>query len=669
MRQLRRVRLSRLLRLLAVPALVVLSAASLAAQGQPKAATPSLDEILKAVAAYDGGIQSAAVWQLNDYVNARKDDAAGRAECEARLLQFLKAAQTPVARMVAARQLRVIAGDSAVPALQVLLVDDRTSDMAIYVLQTLPGKPAETALVQALAKAKGPTRAAIIAALAERREADAIPALVPLLKQAESARGAALALGSIGTDAAAKALVAAYPTAPAALKPILASATLKCAEKALAAKDAPAALRLYDGLAADTSLPVPLKKAVAMGRISASGPAAQGVLAEMLNGPDEDLQAAAIARIRRVIAPQGIAPVAAVLPRLPAALQVQMLAVLSGYPADAVRPTVLEAARSTSLPVRLAALKALESVGDASSVSVLADMASKTRGSEQAAARSALGMLKGRPVDDAILAMLAQKPSEAVQGELLLAVADRRIFAARPAVAVALDSPSPRVRVQALKALRSLGTPSDIPRVLDLLLKTDDESERTEAETTTAALARKIVRGASRSMAVQARLRQEKEPAARAKLIAVLGRVGDDSALPPVRAALADTNAEVADAAVRAIADWPTGAAREDAMRLASESKDETHKLLAIAGLIRIIGLDDYRAPELAVADLKTAAGFAWRPEERKLVLGELVKFPCSAALELARGFAADPDVKAEAETAVQTITMRMKSPFGRRGR
>ena len=62
------------------------------------------------MATYDGGIASDTLWQLRDYVFARKDDAAGRAECEAKLLQFLKGPATPSGKMAATRLLRVIAG-------------------------------------------------------------------------------------------------------------------------------------------------------------------------------------------------------------------------------------------------------------------------------------------------------------------------------------------------------------------------------------------------------------------------------------------------------------------------------------------------------------------------------------------------------------------------------
>jgi hypothetical protein len=78
-------------------------------------------------------------------------------------------------------------------------------------------------------------------------------------------------------------------------------------------------------------------------------------------------------------------------------------------------------------------------------------------------------------VDEAILALLSKNPADDVQCELLLSAAERRIFVAEGAAAASLTSPSPRVRAQALRALRVIGAPSDLPAVLDVLLAAADE--------------------------------------------------------------------------------------------------------------------------------------------------------------------------------------------------
>jgi hypothetical protein len=55
-------------------------------------------------------------------------------------------------------------------------------------------------------------------------------------------------------------------------------------------------------------------------------------------------------------------------------------------------------------------------------------------------------------------------------------------------------------------------------------------------------------------------------------------------------------------------------------------------------------------------------SGLAWRPEEQKLV-GALGTFPCQAALDLAKGLLQNDALKAEAQAAIDTITLRLQRP------
>ena len=656
---------NRILTLASVLLTVTLTAAS--AQTTTPAAPESLDAILTQVSTYDGGITSDALWKLRDYVNARRDDAAGRADCEAKLLQFLRGTATPSAKMAAARLLRVIAGDTAVPALQVMAADPRFSDYAIYVLQPMPGSAAENALAGALTKARGAQKAAVVAALGQRRAAGALPLLEPMLRDPALATPAAVAIGRIGGPAASAALASAYGAASGATKRLLAASILEAGQGLIAAKETQAAAGLFETLAADRTLPVPMRTAALMGTISAAGPRGPSLLVTMLGGDDADARTAAIARIGDVIPPDGIGPVCDLLLRLPEADQIKVLSALSRYPAARVKPVALAAAKSDSADVRVAALRTLESAGDASTVAYLADTAgSAPKGPVQDAARRTLGSLKGRDVDDAIVALLGQPAPAALTAELLRAVADRRIFLAKPAVSAALSATAPAVRIEGLKTLRVIGTPSDASPVLDLLLKSNDDVERAEAEKTVTALLQKIGNPENRSRLVRMRLVTEKDPAVRTTLIGLVPSTGDDAALPVLRRALADADAGVVDAAARAIAEWPTATARDDLLKLVRESKDETHRLLAFAGLVRLLSADAYRMPEAAVADLKVLSGLAWRPEEQKLILGALAVFPCQDALNLANGFLNDDALKAEAQAAIDKVTQGMQRP-GRR--
>lgn len=107
---------------------------------------------------------------------------------------------------------------------------------------------------------------------------------------------------------------------------------------------------------------------------------------------------------------------------------------------------------------------------------------------------------------------------------------------------------------------------------------------------------------------------------------------------------------------MRAIAGWPTAVARDDALRIARSSESLVHRVLALEGFVRMIGLEPYRAPEGAVASLRDALTLAERPEERRLALAALLSFPCPDALALAEELAGAPDIGSEARVAAESI-------------
>ncbi|MDD8026131.1 MAG: hypothetical protein PHI34_06445 [Acidobacteriota bacterium] len=624
--------------------------------------TESLSDILKQVAVYDGGIHSEALWKLRDAVWAAKDLESSRAECEARLLDFLAGKATPAARMAVAKHLRIIGSEKAVPVLQPLLLDPGLTDAALYALAKIPGPAVDEALVQALPRAPRAIKPSLIAALGDR---GSVSAVAPLAKLAADRTGefvgqAATALGMIGSAEAANALVSVYAGVRPELKPAVASAILKCAEARRRASGERSAAPLYDKLLADAALPAPVREAAMIGKLRVSGDRAPALLLEQLRGADSAMQAAAVASLKDIIKPDAVDPVCALLAGSPEAVQVQLLAALAVYPRAKVLPTILRAARGDSVPVRLAACKALETAGDASVAGFLAETAAKTRGGEQAAARTALDSLKGREVDEAVLSLLKNKSDAAVQSECLRALGLRRVFAAKSAVVPFLASPAADLRIQAVRALRTIGTTSDVPAVLDAYLEAGDETEKLESAAAVAALADKIAQAEGRAAAVTARLAAEKSPASKARLIELAGTIGDDSALPAVRAALNDPDKGVLDAAARALAAWPTPAARHDALALARTAKDETHRLLALQGFIRMTAGEKYARAEETAAALKEAAGLAARPEEKKLVLAALPEFACPASLALAEAMTADAAVAAEAKAATAKIKEKL---------
>lgn len=632
------------------------------AQSVPAGSQGSLDSILKDLATYDFAVGVGAPMRLKTHVLARKDDPQARREIEAKLLAFLQSGATAGGKMEACRALRLIGSAASVPVLEAMLADPGTTDMARYALEYIPGEEADRALLAALDRTGGDVRRGIVASLGARGTGAAVGPLAKLAggKDPALALDATRALGGIGTAEAAAALSTNLGRSKGALAAEAASSLLLCADRALQAGQLEAATGMYEKVFAART-PTTIRQAAFKGRIAAAGERGKDIILKALAGKDVALYMPAIAMVPAFVEAPGLGPVIESMAKLPIDAKIQLVAVLGGYRGDAARAAVLEAVQSPPPPVRMEALRSLEKVGDASVVGVLAARAAAAAGEEQSLAREVLSRLAGPDVDRAVIERLAAEKDDAVRAEIIRAVGTRRISAARPVLMEAVQSGSPVVRARAASALKDIASPTDLPDLLALLLEMEDEAGREEMQNTVAAVAMKIPRPAVRANSVKAQFAGEKEAKKKVDLLRVLGKIGEDGSLALIRGSFSDSDPSVVDAAVRTLVDWPTATARDDVYEIARTSPVLNHKVLALRAYVRMIGLEPYRAPDGATADLLKALAFATRPEEKKLILAVLARFPCVTSLKTAESLLADPTVAAEAKLAADRIRQSLK--------
>jgi HEAT repeat protein len=642
---------------LSLPGLTAAQLSERERQGMGLVYDYSLKDILKDLASYDFAAGVGALTRLRAYVFTHKDDPKARKETEAALLEFVQASPAPGGLMAACRALSLIGGEASIPVLNALLLKPETTDPARYALERIPGPSADEALLAALDKTQGEIRRGVAFSLGARKTAAAVPALSRLAggKDPGLAADAVKALGKISGPEAVRALTATLGRSGAAIRSEAASALLLAAEGLMANGDGTGAASVYDNLLA-ANLPTVMRQAAFKGKGACSGSAAKDLILKALAGKDAVLYAPAIAMVPPNFGPGEIGRVADLFDGLPEDARIQLAAVLGGYPADAARPYLLSAAEGPALNVRLAALRAIERTGDAKAVAFLAAKAARAVGAEQEAARETLVRLKGSEADAAILGHLAKASDDAVKAELVQAASARRIEGVKPALMDMVKSGPPALKPRAAAALRNVAGTADIPALLGLLLALEDETARESMQDTVAAVARTNPRPLLRGNVAEAMLAEEKDPKKKVDLLRVLGKTGDDTALALVRRELADPDEAVADAAVRALADWPTGTARDDVTEVARTSLNLNHRVLAVRALVRMIGLEPYRAPEGAASDLLNVLALTPRPEEKKLVLGMLVRFPCVKALKTAESLLSDQSVAAEAKLAADRI-------------
>ena len=393
------------------------------------------------------------------------------------------------------------------------------------------------------------------------------------------------------------------------------------------------------------------------------------IIIDALKSNDPTMQAGAIALVRDIPGEAVTKTLAKELPNLPAVGQVQLLSALADRGDPNALPAVVEATKAKETSVRIAALKALGQLGDASSVTLLTQTAAKTGGEEQKAARDSLYRLRGPKIDETILAEI-QAADTKVKIELIQAVGQRNIAAGVQTLLKTAQDPDSKVQRESFKVLKVVADEKYLPSLVELLINVSSDSVRNEAERTVAAVAHKIEDKNRQAEVVLAALAGEDGPdpvqpfglagvkdiKSRCSLLSVLGKIGDDNALGVLRAALKDKKAEVRDAAIRALSDWPSPKPIDDLLELAKSSDNQVHRILALRGFIRLIGLDVTRTDEDAIKLYQQAMSLASNVTDKAMVLSGLANVKSLAALEMAVGYMEDEDLQQEAGFAVVKI-------------
>ena len=178
-------------------------------------------------------------------------------------------------KAIACKKLAFVGGKDAVQPMAALLSHPQLSCYARFGLEPNPDPSVDEALRDALPKLQGRLKIGVITSIGVRKDAKALDMLTKLIddNDAEVAGAAAAAVGMIGGMQASRTLQAALGRTKPPVFPVVARATLLCAEGLMEGNRA-RALELYTRLSADT-MPKPVRLA-ALRVLNAAGPAPEG---------------------------------------------------------------------------------------------------------------------------------------------------------------------------------------------------------------------------------------------------------------------------------------------------------------------------------------------------------------------------------------------------------
>ena len=617
-----------------------------------------IEALFAATATYEYGQSREPLVNLNEYLRFSAVSPKLQRQNEKRLLQILTSRTTLPGKQFVCEQLSLWGAKQAVPVLKKMLSDSTTAEMARFALERIADPAAGQALREALTKVSGKSRVGMINTLGARREAQSVPPLEKLATATDflTAAAAIKALGTIGGAEAAKILARAQSQLSGDLQALAGDAYLKCADQFFAHGEKEKAAIIYAQLNSP-KFTAPLRYAAMRGMArTRDGHVAEFIL-QSLQAADAATQNLAASLAHEMPLTESVAGIAAVLPDLAPANQVQLLTALAKRQDAEARQAVMAATQSPHAEVREAAVQALGKIGDDNAVLRLAKIAAQ-KGEEAATARKSLHRLRGPAIDETIVKNFAAATPE-VKVELILAANQRRIDAATPALLQLAKAPEPRVRWEAINALKTVADDQQLTAIMALLVDAPNDGERGELEKTAIAVALKSPSAERRSEVVMARLQNlpmRTPSGVRESLLHVLGGIGDPAALPVLLAALNDTAAAIKTAAILGLADWPNAEPAPQLLAVAEKSKTPSHQILALRGFVRLLRFESAQPTATTIKKFQRAMELAAEANEQKMILGWLAEMKAVEALEMALRHQKNEALRADAEIAAVKI-------------
>ncbi|MHC4656345.1 MAG: HEAT repeat domain-containing protein, partial [Planctomycetota bacterium] len=256
----------------------------------------------------------------------------------------------------AAKKLAIYGTEQSIPALAPLLADKELASWARIALEAIPGTTADTALRNALGKLQGRLLVGIINSIAVRRDIGAVDTLVQKLDDdnASVASAAAVALGHIGGEKAARALTKSLANAPAGVRSAVAEGSILCAERFLAHDRTAEAVKLYDTVR-KADVPDQRHLEAIRGAILARQSAGLALLIEQLRSEDKKRLGIGLRTARELPGRNVTEALAVELNRLNPDRRPLLLLALADRSASAVLPIVQKTAQSGPKELRITA--------------------------------------------------------------------------------------------------------------------------------------------------------------------------------------------------------------------------------------------------------------------------------------------------------------------------
>jgi HEAT repeat protein len=596
---------------------------------------------------------TAALWRG---VFAQNQSADGYKESD--LIRVLQSDAAKAEKAITCKRLAIYGSEKCVPVVAPLLADKELASWARIALEAIPGPAADAALRDASSELKGRLLVGVINSIGVRSDAKAVDILVNKLKDDDIsvASAAAVALGHIGGEVAAKALTKSLTNAHGEVRSAAAQGCILCAEKLMAQNNRTDAVKLYDRVR-KADVPDQRHLEAIRGAILARQSDGLPLLIEQLRSEDKQRLGIGLRTARELVGRDVTEALAAEMEHLSPDRRPLLLLALADRSDSAVLPIVEKVAKSGSRELRITAINILIDLGDVSCVPILLGAATEDDAELKQAAMETLIRIPGKDVDADILARLPQAKGK-LQKFLIELAGQRQINQALPMVAPNLHNEDGEIRGAAVRTISIIGQDPQTVDLVKLLENTKDSSERADIRKALLAISGRC---GAKCIPHLKSLTQSRDNEVQTIGLRALAIIGGPEALAFVKSAIKNAEPTVQDEAVRILSNWPynwpeDSEAGQALLMLATSAKKMSHQVLGLRGYLQYIRGNKKLSDEQKVAKIKNILSHIERPEEKQQAIAVLGEVPSSAALELLTTFAGEPAVVEEAYSSIVRI-------------
>ena len=616
-------------------------------------------ELLDSIKNYKIGDDRSNLSEIYKIVIDAKNNQNKNAEVEKELLSFFKSDASFDAKQFVSRELRIVGGESSAKELKIFLNDEKLSDLVRYAIEDIQSPEVDKVLIEALPQGSDRIKIGIINSLGFRKSQNAVDAIAKYIndKNINLSFAAISALGKIANEKCITVLDKNLNVKNESLRNVILNSYLRCADNLLLKKKQIEAYNNYSKIYQLQNAPISIKKAALTGILNSAPNKEQEILDRIKSSPDE-LKIVPISKIRDLKNISDINKFSSLLGNLNPANQIQLLGIFSETSNAQVKPSVMSLLNSDVELVRTAAIKTLSKIGDKTDVIKLAKIAVEKSGIEAEAAQNSLDLLSNTDVDKEIITNL-NSSNDDLKIVLIKSIGNRGYSAALNTILELTNSDNRLIKNEAFKTIGEIGESKDIGKVIDILKKLQDNSDKRKAEFTISTIMKKSEVSKDISVLLIKELNNTKNVNDKTSFLRLLGQTDDENAYGILVKELGNSNNEIKTAAINGLSLWQNPKPRDILLKTAQTSADDVQSA-ALKGFTNFIEMDKILTVDQKVELYKKSLELSKSSNEKNIALDGIGHLDSFESLEVLKSFLNQDDIKEIVDDGINRISWHL---------